>query len=315
MRRIWASPYTLALGGLIALFSTTIRSAAAGQVVTDAIRQWAHQAVKQEASLALKPTANTVAVLYFRNQTRKPELDFLQKGMAVMLMTDLAKLPDVQVVERTQLQALVQELQLGASGLVDMQTAPRIGRLLGARYLVGGALDTAPADTIRVDSDVLNVPRNGILGAPTSNGPLEALLHMEKEILFDIVRLLRLELTEAQKKELQKPFTTNIRALMFLVRGIDNGDRGAYQQAAQSYQEALNLDPGLAPARSAIVELQALGLISALPGTNALLYHLRDQVSVNRGPIPGQMIKRRLSEPASVQGPASSPAADVRVQW
>jgi TolB-like protein len=316
MRKHSVLSHSIALAVTLFLLSG-MGQAQAAQVVTDNIRQWAHQALSDEAALDFKPAANTVAVLYFKNQTKRSELDFLQKGMSVMLITDLAKLKDVQVVERTHLQALVQEMQMGSSGIVAADTAPRVGRLLGARYLVGGDLNTVQTDAIRIDSSLLNVPQNGILGNPTSSGGMEALLSMEKEILFELVRLLRIDLTEAQKAELRKPITTNIKALMFLVQGIQSSDQGDYAQAAEFYERALKLDPGLEQAESALTELRDLKLISPDPGTEALLRDLRNRVSVNRGPIPDQITKRRNSEPASVPGPGGTGTqpANVRVGW
>jgi curli biogenesis system outer membrane secretion channel CsgG len=55
-----------------------------------------------------------------------------------MLITDLSEVKGLQIVERIKLQALVEEMGLGASGLVEANTAPRVGKLLGAQWLIGG---------------------------------------------------------------------------------------------------------------------------------------------------------------------------------
>jgi TolB-like protein len=314
MRTPLVARYLIILN-LFLLLSSAFNPAGASQVVTDATRQWAQQAVSQEASQDFKPAANTIAVLYFQNRSRQPQLDFLQMGMTVMLITDLAKIERVQVVERTHLQALVQELKLGASGIVTQQTAPRVGRLLGARFLVGGDISKAPANTIKIGSDVLDVPQKNILGRPASSGPLTDLLRMEKELLFEIIDLLQLELTEAEIEALRKPVTFDIKALRYLIHGIQSSDSGNYAQAAGFYQQALKIDPELEPAQSAIRELKTLKLIGPGPGSAVLLYDLRKRVSVNRSPIPDQITKRRHSEPASVLGPGGPSAADVRIQW
>ena len=82
----------------------------AGQVVTPEIKAWARKAVEGERELKAPPGRNTLAVLYFKNQTGQPEIDPLQKGIALLLITDLSKVKSLQVVERAQLQALVEEL-------------------------------------------------------------------------------------------------------------------------------------------------------------------------------------------------------------
>lgn len=309
-------PFQRAVAVAAIIFAlSAVGQAHAGQVVTDAVKQWAHRVVSREASLDFKPEANTVAVLYFQNNSNQANLDFLQQGMAIMLITDLAKLPEIQVVERTRLQALTQEIQMGSSGIVAADSAPRMGRLLGARYLVGGDINAGRTDTIDVQSNLLEVPRDGVLGSPSGSGKFDAIIKMEKEILFELIRLLHIELSEAQKEELSQPITTDIKALKFLVQGVRSSDQGDYERAAEFYQRALKLDPGLVPARSAILELGELKLLPAGRGTAALLRNLRNRVSVNRGPIPDQVTKRRNSEPASVLGPAGTQPTDVRVQW
>jgi len=285
----------------------------AGQVVTDDIRQWARQTVKAESSRAFKPADNTVAVLYFQNRTQKPSLDFLEMGMTIMLITDLAKLDDIQVVERTHLQALMDELKLGTSGLVSTKTAPRVGKLLSTYYLVYGAFKSGAKDTIQLGSDVLDLPKDNLLGNAASTGNLAQVIDMEKQILFEIIRLLRLDLTEAQKEALRRPITKDIKALEYLVLGVKSSDQGDYGKAADNYKKALEVDPDIEPAKSAIKELKDLGLIGRAASGNGLLRKLQKRASVNTGPIPDLTTRRFRSAPVSVLGLGGR--AGVGVQW
>lgn len=100
----------------------------AGEVVTQNIKQWAKKALEEEKALRPIEARNTVAVLYFENKTGKSELDPLQKGLALMLITDLFTVKGLQVVERVKLQALVEEMGFGTSGLVEAGNAPRVDR-------------------------------------------------------------------------------------------------------------------------------------------------------------------------------------------
>jgi TolB-like protein len=285
----------------------------AGQVVTEDLRLWARDAVARESALDTRPAPNTVAVLYFDNQTRRPELDPLRKGLAVMLITDLSKIDSIQVVERTRLQALIDEIDLGESGLVDPSTAPRVGRLLGAAYLVGGRLLPVQPDDIRIDSDLLRTASRDALGNPTRSGPLEELLRMEKEIAFEIVRLLGLELSPDQIRELEKPLTTDLKALMFWFQGIGLSDRQDYTRAAAAYRMALQADPAFGPAAAALNELRSLKLVPAPRDTTEMLEGLRRRVSVNDGPEPDEIYKRERPGPME---PVREPAfSDITIGW
>src|SRR5213596_2712537 len=64
----------------------------------------------------------------------KDNFDALQKGIAGLMISDLAAGAAVRVVERDELQKLLDEQNLGAAGTgrVDPPTAAKIGKLVGA---------------------------------------------------------------------------------------------------------------------------------------------------------------------------------------
>jgi hypothetical protein len=123
----------------------------------------------------------------------------------MLLMTDLSQVEGIQLVERVKFQALAEELNLGASGIVDSATAPRVGKLLGASYLVGGDLKGAQAPQFSVVSNLLQVKDQNSLGQPSANGQEEQIFDMEKKILFEIIELLKIKLTKVEKETLKRP--------------------------------------------------------------------------------------------------------------
>lgn len=277
----------------------------AGEVVTEEIKSWAREVVENEEALEAVTVANTVGVLYFRNQTEQSTLGLLQKGMALMLITDLSKIRDLQVVERVKIQALVQEVGLGTSGLVDPQTAPRVGKLLGAQWLVGGEISESGPKVLGIRSDLLDVPQEVMIGHPEAQGRLADIFRMEKDILFELTSLLKIVLTPEEEKELKKPMTTNVRALLDLVRAIDASDRGAYRNAAQFYQRALKEDPGLGGAEDSLQELDTLGLAVPTAGPSDTSQSLRDRTSLTDDIRPPDETKRE-------ENPVTG---GIRVRW
>jgi TolB-like protein len=253
---------------IFALFSTaSFGTASGGQVVTDEARAWAKQALEQEKSLKAPVAPNAVGVLYFPNRTRQPDLDPLQKGIAVMLITDLSKVKGLTVVERIRLQALVEEMKLGASGLVDQKNTSDVGKLLGAHWLVGGNLLSGQASVLQIKSNVLDVPKGQISGQPDAEGMLDDLIRMEKDLVFETIKILKIEPTSQELVELKKPLTTNINALLDFSRCIDQSDRGNYQEAAGFCKAALAADPLFGLALTTLQELTSLGVTGAAVGT------------------------------------------------
>ena len=103
-----------------------------------------------------------------------------------MLITDLSTIKTLQIVERVKLQALVEELGLGTSGLVQPGTEPRLGKMLGARWLVGGDIAGKQQTQIKVDADLLEVATSTVTGRPSAEGML-AELFRSRRIFFSIL--------------------------------------------------------------------------------------------------------------------------------
>ena len=155
-------------------------------------------AASAPAGSAGKPgeaATTTLAVLYFDYAGRDPGLEALSKGLAQMLISDLAAAKVARVVERDRLQALLNEQKLAQSGKVgkfDPATAARVGKLLGARYLVMGSyFDLLGA--LRADARLVNVETGQIIKSVGATGPPGDFLGMEQTLvkgLLDAVRTL-----------------------------------------------------------------------------------------------------------------------------
>lgn len=88
-----------------------------------------------------------VAVLVFDNGSfgaGARDYDGIGKGIADVLITDLASSTKVRVVDRTRIQQILDEQKLTKEGAVDATTAVRIGKLLGACYSVYGTYMRGP---------------------------------------------------------------------------------------------------------------------------------------------------------------------------
>lgn len=269
----------------------------AGQVITQEDRLWAKRILAEEKGLGAPSAPNTVAVFSFRNKTGKPELDPVQKGMALMLITDLSQIKSIQVVERVKLQALVDEMELGKSGLADMDQAPRIGKLLGAQRLIGGDLLNGQTDPLQIKTLFLDVPTAEILKQQVTEGDLAGLFDLEKELVSEILSFLKIEPTPAEKKRLQKPLTTSIKAAMALFAGIAASDEGDYRKAAGFYQRAIKEDPTIGHAQEALGELQSLGLVPKAGSGGSLLRSIKEQTSLTDQLVPEEVIKREGRQP------------------
>ncbi len=233
-----------------------------GQVVTDDVKSWAKKTIKQEKTISsLTAPTNSVAVLYFSNKSGVSDLKLLEKGLTLMVITDLHKVKDIKIVERVKLQALVSELGLTASGLTDTSSSARMGKLLGAANLVGGDILGGKLKNFQVSSNLLSVKNKKIFGQPEVEGKLlEELFKMEKELVFEVIRLLKIQLTPEEELELKKHLTTSIKAFKYYIKAIEYSDAEKYLKAQEYYEKALAEDPNFSLASMGLFELKDLDL-------------------------------------------------------
>jgi TolB-like protein len=111
----------------------------------------------------------TVAVIDFTDlQGNVTELGrFIAEEVSVNLVGE-AK--GYEVIERNQLKIILQEHRLSATGLIDPQTAKKLGQFAGVDALVTGTI-TAFGDSVRVSAKVLDTQTARMLGATTSDIP------------------------------------------------------------------------------------------------------------------------------------------------
>jgi len=230
-----------------------------GVLMREQIRREVQAAIAQEETLDVDSIpANTIAVSYFANVTGSEEFNVLRKGLADMIITDLSQVNSLKVLERTRMQALMDELKLTESGVIDESTAPRAGRLLGARRMVNGALATPQMDTFRIDALATDIVVNQTEAQADVTGDQNRFFLMEKELVFGILGDLGVSLTQEERDAIQKLPTESFLAFLAYCRGLDYEDRGMYREAADAYQEAAKIDANFAKASMKLNELQVL---------------------------------------------------------
>ncbi|HET9948681.1 MAG TPA: tetratricopeptide repeat protein, partial [Longimicrobiales bacterium] len=124
------------------------------------LREQARQALAQEERVAgaADVTPRSVAVLPLAFNSDREDLEPLVYALSDMMTTDFAVSNALVVLERTRIQALLDEMALTSSGYAEPATGARAGRMLRAEHVFQGVLTTLGGDEIRAEADVLNVP-------------------------------------------------------------------------------------------------------------------------------------------------------------
>ena len=168
-------------------------------------------ALPAEAVTQKKKTAISVAVLYFDYEGNTKQMGHLRKGLAQMLVSDLTNIPGVEIVERTRLEDALRELKLNRTAKIDRKTANRMGRLIGAKYLVmGGYFDFGK--TLRIDTRIVEVETGKIVGSFGASSGLDEFLSLEQklatrlgEMLGAIPRVQKSRARKTTRRSTKKP--------------------------------------------------------------------------------------------------------------
>jgi tetratricopeptide (TPR) repeat protein len=180
---------------------------------------------------------------FIPNGEDRQTLDPLAAGLAALLANDLLRLDDVRVVERMQLQYILEELALAADSLVDLSSAPRLNRLIGAGYLVRGDLVDLGEQEVAVHSGVINTAQGSYNAVLDSEEKYSRLWELQKKITFALVDSLGLELTPAERNAISRVPTESFTAFMAYCQGVAEQDAGNYAAAEDYFQQAVAADP------------------------------------------------------------------------
>jgi len=274
-------------------------------LIAESQRSAAKALAEEQKLKTVKPDVNTVAVCYYQDLSPDKSLRAFQKGLAAMLITDLSKVKSIKVVERLRLQALLAEMQLGQTGIVDPRTAPRVGRLLGAGNMLTGNLSKGSITT----TNTVTGAANGTITATVSE---DRFYELPTAIIQNIARILGINLTAKEIEEIGVPHTTVYEAFVHFGSALEALDAGNWKAAKNFFDKALKADPNFMLAREGSESCPG----GASPGINALSAMTPAQLAAALAAAleraeAGQ--KSKDSEALSISGPSGCLAYDTLV--
>jgi tetratricopeptide (TPR) repeat protein len=107
-------------------------------LVTQRIKEEVQYAVANEKRLSTRPPEPNSIAIHPLNNKGSEKYRAIGKGLTAMVISDVAKVPGLKVLERQKIQQLLDEIKLSESGLVSEDTALRSGKLLRADKIVVG---------------------------------------------------------------------------------------------------------------------------------------------------------------------------------
>lgn len=215
---------------------------------------------QEEALAAQPPQPRTVAVFPFRVVAEDPRFEPLQYALADMVTTDLGIPGSLQMLERSQIQALVQEMALSLAGYTDAANGARVGRLMRAEHVVQGSVVLLGDERLRMEMAVVDPAQAVREGGASDETGLEQIFEAEKQLVMHLFGTLGITLTAAEREAIEENRTGSLLALLAYGEGLEAMDRGDFAAANAAFQNAASIDPGFQAAQQRAeesAELQA----------------------------------------------------------
>ena len=237
--------------------------------------------------LTAQTNAPVVAVLYFDNNSfgkDHSDYDGLGKGIADLLINDMASNAAMRVVERDRIQTVLQEQELLKAKSIDPQTAVRLGKLLGAQYMITGGFMSDGKGTLVLTSRVISVETSAITNPVKLQAKSDDVLGLVGQLSAKLNSELKLaplprqsgeagakkpadvggtDRKDAAQQVAQRSATRSqkldVKTALLYSKALDEQDSGNPAKAAELYRAVLEKFPDFGPAKSNLAKVQKSG--------------------------------------------------------
>ncbi len=183
----------------------------------------------------------TVAVADFRNRSNAFYLDSWERAIPEFLVTELSSSERIIIVERSQLESVLTEQALSMTGLIDSATAQKVGKILGAQFVITGSINRVSGWT-RIDAKIIRVATGQVRSEKVRAKSDEYLNEMLELLANNLRNVLSGEGRYREKLELDTYPTTYFLAATVGLAAVSAISNSAYNKKLDEYRAAVRLD-------------------------------------------------------------------------
>jgi hypothetical protein len=200
------------------------------------------------AASAFAQSKPTVAITYFDNSAigkSHDELAPLSKGICDLLISEMADNPGITVVERDQLQRIVDEQKLSTDKMTDPATIVKVGKLLGVHHMIAGGFITDPSGTMVLTLRSFDTETGKIEFTTSASDKTANLLALVHKVAVKTNAGLKLPDIPRQVGEVRQAKDEKIpfQSVMLYSRGLEAKDKGDKAGAISLFNQALKSFP------------------------------------------------------------------------
>lgn len=203
-----------------------------------------------------------VAILPFGNGGSygqdKEDFEALTGGLQQLLMVELALNSNLRLVERDRLNSLLAEQDLGVDGRVDEGTAAKVGKLIGAKFVVIGSFIDWYGD-MTLQARVVNSETGELVKATRARGDRERTLSLVVELASGVTADLNLPALSRQVQQEREEQADRIphEAVRLYTKALLYADRGDKARAIDLFRQITTQFPEYTEAGEQLKHLQS----------------------------------------------------------
>jgi serine/threonine protein kinase/Flp pilus assembly protein TadD len=193
-------------------------------------------ATPPEATLVTAVAANkkSIAVLPFADMSPQKDQDYFCEGIAEEIINALSKIEALHVASRS-----------SAFAFKGHQDVRKVGQQLGAGTVLEGSVRKS-GNRLRISAQLINVANGYQLWSERYDRELEDVFAIQDEIAENIVRALRVVLSEDEKRAIEVAPRADVKAYDYYLRGrqfLHQFRRTSVQFARRMFERAMEIDP------------------------------------------------------------------------
>ncbi len=188
----------------------------------------------------------SIAVLPFTNTSAESDNEYFTDGMAEEIINALSKIKSLGVASRTSTFAFKGKTE-------DIR---EIGKKLEVSTVLEGSVRKM-GNKIRVSAQLINVANGLQLWSDRYDREIEDVFAIQDEIAQNIVKALRVVLSDDEKKAIEKVATESVQAYDYYLRGrtfFHQHRRTSLEFARKMFTRAIEVDPNYARAYAGIAD-------------------------------------------------------------
>ena len=195
---------------------------------------------------ALDEDRRSIAVLPFVNMSGDPENEYFSDGISEEILNLLTKLPKLRVPSRTS--------SFAFKGTTE--DIRQVGKKLDVATVLEGSVRKA-GNKLRITAQLVNVGDGYQLWSQRYDRDMEDVFAIQDEIAQNIVKALRVILSEDEKRAIEQVPTANVEAYDCYLRGrqfFHQFRKQSIEFARQMFNKAIEIDPTYALAYAGVAD-------------------------------------------------------------